>query len=134
MYKKKAIIIPLILFIIVTITGLAVVNCNLNRQIYSGILEDISDENKAYDDKNKPIDLEMMADVLTYPEKYKIEKISLKDSESEGKVVIPKIRILYNSSPFDFRIDTNKYTFFINSTVIENIKGKALSIVDTYLE
>lgn len=134
MYKRKAIIIPLLLFIFTTVTGLAVVNCNLNRQIYSGILEDISDENKAYDYKNKPIDLEMMADVLTYPEKYKIEKISLKDSESEGKVVIPQIRILYNSSPFDFRIDTNKYTFFINSTVIENIKGKALSIVDTYLE
>ncbi|KOA21249.1 hypothetical protein CLHOM_03790 [Clostridium homopropionicum DSM 5847] len=134
MYKRKAIIIPFVLFIFVTVTGLAVVNYNLNRQIYSGILEDIKDENKAYDNKNKSRDLDMMADVLTYPEKYQIEKISLKDRETEEKVVIPKVRILYNSSPFDFRIDTNKYTFFINGNVIENIKGKALSIVDTYLE
>lgn len=133
MYKSK-VIIPFVLFTFVTITGLAVVNYNLNRQIYSGILQDISDGNKAYNDKNISRDLDMMADVLTYPEKYQIQKISLKDRETEEKVVIPKVRILYNSSPFDFRIDTNKYTFFINETVIENIKGKALSIVDTYLE
>lgn len=134
MYKRKAILIPFIMFVFVTVTGLAVVNYNLNRQIYSGILKDINEENNAYDEKNMPKDLDMMADVLTYPEKYKIEKISLKERETDEKVVIPKVRILYSSAPFDFRIDTNKYTFFINSTVIENIKGKALSIVDTYLE
>jgi len=134
MYKGKAIIIPVILFLFVTVTGLAIINYNLNRQIYSGIIEDISDENKTYDNKHMSWDLDMMSDVLTYPEKYQIEKISLKNDETEAKVVIPKIRILYSSAPFDFRIDTNKYTFFINSTVIENIKGKALSIVDTYLE
>ena len=133
MYKSK-VIIPFVLFTFVTITGLAVVNYNLNRQIYSGILQDINDGDKAHNDKNMSRDLDMMADVLTYPEKYQIQKISLKDRETEEKVVIPKVRILYNSSPFDFRIDTNKYTFFINETVIENIKGKALSIVDTYLE
>lgn len=110
--------ITLRIIILMVIVGLFKVNLNLNRQIYEGIVNDNNYKSTTkYKDK---YNLDNMVDVLSYPEKYNVK----------SDITIPKIRVLFSNKPFDFRIDTNKYTFFIN----KNIKDKFKSNINNRLD
>ncbi|KGM97919.1 hypothetical protein Z968_01770 [Clostridium novyi A str. 4552] len=105
--------ISFILTFLIILIGLCKVNINLNRQIYKSIMKDMNNKKnitQRYENNN----LDNMVDVLSYPEKYDIK----------SGISIPKIRVLFEKKPFDFRIDTNKYEFFINSNSVLNFKRK----------
>lgn len=121
MAKFKIICISMIVFVII---GLCTVNINLNRQIYSSIAGDINHEDINYKKEKFSWNLDYMGEVLTYPDKYDIGNTDNKKDAKNSETVMPKIRILYNPKPFDFRIDTNNYVFFINASVISNLKLK----------
>ncbi|MEA4828280.1 MAG: hypothetical protein VB130_16915 [Clostridium sp.] len=121
MAKFKIIYISMIVFVII---GLCTVNINLNRQIYSSIAGDINHEDINYNKEKLSWNLDYMGEVLTYPDKYDIGNTDSKKDTKDSETVMPKIRILYNPKPFDFRIDTNNYIFFINGNVINNLKFK----------
>ncbi|MCY6371833.1 hypothetical protein [Clostridium ganghwense] len=114
MKKLKIILMSIIMFLILGY-GIFCVNINLNRQIYNSIVGDII----CYGDDKKTWNLDNMQQVLNNPCRYKSKNIS-KDKE-EG--CVPKIRILFNNNPFDFRIDTHNYVFFINNNVITKFKS-----------
>jgi hypothetical protein len=109
--------------------GLCKVNLNLNRQIYSTIAGDINNKSSLGNDNKNSWNLDHMEDILTYPEKYNIGGGS---GDVESKANVPKIRILYNHVPFDFRIDTNNYIFFINNQVLENLSNKANNLINSF--
>ncbi|KEI00978.1 hypothetical protein IRP63_03945 [Clostridium botulinum] len=99
----------------VIIVGLFQVNLNLNRQIYVSIVKDMNYTNSTRKNNKDSYDLDDMVEVLSYPQKYDVK----------SDTTIPKIRILFENKPFDFRVDTNKYMFFINRNVISNFKLKS---------
>lgn len=106
MKAKKNII--AIFFIVILIFGVMYVNVNINRQIYSSVVNEY-----AYEDKNKTWDVDNMVDVFSNMNNNKSEYLKKEDNR------LPKIRILFNLKPFDFRIDTNKYTFYINQDIVK---------------
>ncbi|WP_242845981.1 hypothetical protein [Clostridium novyi] len=103
--------ISFIAMFLVILVGLCKININLNRQIYESIMKDMN-TNKSINQRYENNNLDNVVDVLSYPEKYDIK----------SDINIPKVRILFEKKPFDFRIDTNKYEFFINSNSIVNFK------------
>lgn len=105
--------ISFILMFLVILIGLCKININLNRQIYESIMKDMN-TNKNINQRYENNNLDNVVDVLSYPEKYDIK----------SDISIPKVRILFEKKPFDFRIDTNKYEFFINNNSIVNFKRK----------
>ncbi|CAG7840071.1 hypothetical protein Z959_11400 [Clostridium novyi B str. ATCC 27606] len=104
----------LIVIVFCVIVGLFQVNLNLNRQIYKSIVKNISYNNSKYKNNKDYYDLDDMVEVLSYPQKYDVK----------SDTTIPKIRVLFQKKPFDFRVDTDKYMFFINGNVISNFKLK----------
>ncbi len=113
MGKSKKILVSMITIFVLGY-GLFSVNINLNRQIYDSIVG----ETLSYTDNKKVWNLDRMQQVLDNPCKYKMKDISNKEDES----CVPNIRVLFNANPFDFRIDINKYIFFINDQVIPTFK------------
>lgn len=109
MEKSKKILIGMITTFVL-VYGLFSVNINFNRQIYASIVG----ETLSYTDNKKVWNLDRMQQVLDNPCKYKIKDINNKEDES----CVPKIRVLFNANPFDFRIDINNYVFFINNEAI----------------
>lgn len=105
--------ISFILMILAILIGLCKININLNRQIYESMMKNMN-TNKNITQRYENNNLDNMVDVLSYPEKYDIK----------SNISIPKVRILFQKKPFDFRIDTNKYEFFLNSNSIINFKRK----------
>lgn len=119
MKKHKIFLLVIILCVVISIFK---INLNLNRQIYKSIVQDTNSENILYKKNKECYNLDNMVDVLTYPNKYDIKKLNTGDKEE--KINIPRIRILFNRKPFDFRIDTNKYIFFLNNRVLSNLKNQ----------
>lgn len=117
--------ITLILALILIFIGLGQINLNLNRQIYSTIAGDSNYKSNVYNKHSWNLD--HMEDILTYPENYNIG-----GRAEEGTANVPKVRILFNNKPFDFRIDTDKYVFFINNNVLENINDKFNNLIDNF--
>lgn len=121
-YKLTFILIFVFMFL-----GLCTINLNLNRQIYSTIVGDSKYKNNL--STNNPWNLDHMEDILTYPEKY---NVGVENGEKESMANVPKIRVLFNGKPFDFRIDTDKYIFFININVLENLNNKFNGLIDSF--
>ncbi|AEB76512.1 conserved hypothetical protein [Clostridium botulinum BKT015925] len=71
--------------------------------------------NSTYKNNKDSYNLDDMVEVLSCPQKYDVK----------NDTTIPKIRVLFENKPFDFRVDTNKYMFFINYNVISNFKSNA---------
>jgi hypothetical protein len=117
----------LILALILIFIGLGQINLNLNRQIYSSIAGDSNYKSTVNNEHSWNLD--HMEDILTYPENY---NIGGRNGDEEGMANVPKVRILFNNKPFDFRIDTDKYVFFINSNVIENINNRFNNLIDNF--
>ncbi|KEH97462.1 hypothetical protein [Clostridium botulinum] len=107
--------ISLIIIVFLIIVGLFQVNLNLNRQIYRSIVKDMNYTNSTYKNNKDSYNLDDMVEVLSCPQKYDVK----------NDTTIPKIRVLFENKPFDFRVDTNKYMFFINYNVISNFKSNA---------
>ncbi|QGU95514.1 hypothetical protein GOM49_10810 [Clostridium bovifaecis] len=125
MKRIKILLIIIVLFIII---GLFRVNLNLNRQIYMSIASDIRSEELNYNKERDSWNLDHMVEVLSYPNKYDIGDINGKKNLKENELTIPKVRILFSARPFDFRIDTKEYIFFINSSIVSKFKLKIGSI------
>lgn len=98
--------------------GLFSININLNRQIYASIVG----ETLSYTDNKKVWNLDRMQQVLDNPCKYKIKDINNEEDES----CVPKIRVLFNGNPFDFRIDIDNYIFFINNEAFPTFKTEKI--------
>ncbi|MCY6354845.1 hypothetical protein [Clostridium sp. ZS2-4] len=114
MEKSKKILTGMITLFVLAY-GLFSVNINLNRQIYASVVGETSSTN------NKKVwNLDRMQQVLDNPCKYKIKDINNKEDAS----CVPKIRVLFNANPFDFRIDMNNYLFFINNEAIPKVQTK----------
>lgn len=109
------------IIILCTIVGLFKINLNLNRQIYLSIVEG---EDRVSNELKSNYNLDNMVDVLSYPQKYNIKSTN----KNEIRTNIPKIRVLFNENPFDFRIDFTNYTFSINKRVMDKLKNIVLSI------
>lgn len=109
MEKYKKILIGMITIFVLGY-GLFSVNINLNRQIYTSV----AGETFSYVDNKKVWNLDRMEQVLDNPCKYKIKDINNNEDEN----CVPKIRVLFNANPFDFRIDIDNYVFFINNEAI----------------
>lgn len=118
--------ITFLIAIVLMVMGLCKINLNLNRQIYSTIAGYSNYKNNL--SETKSWNLDHMEDVLTYPEKYNIRG----NKDKEGIASVPRIRILFNNKPFDFRIDTDKYVFFINMEVFHNINSKFRSLTNSF--
>ncbi|MFU0825374.1 hypothetical protein [Clostridium sp.] len=121
MKRIKILSFVIIIFLLI---GLCKVNLNLNRQIYMSIASDISNEDLYYNNGRNRWNLDHMIEVFSYPSKYDIVDINGKKSTKEDEITIPRIRILFSAKPFDFRIDTKKYVFYINSRIMSNFKSK----------
>ncbi len=115
--------------LILIVIGLCRVNLNLNRQIYSTIAGDINNRSMVYNQDESSWNLDHMEDILTYPEKYNIGGVN---EDKKSKANVPKIRILYNNEPFDFRIDTNKYTFFVNNQILYNLGNTVNNLINRF--
>ncbi|MCY6484263.1 hypothetical protein OW763_07830 [Clostridium aestuarii] len=115
--KKSKIIFNLIFFsfIISIVYGVVKVNANLNRQIYLSVVG-----NHDYKNNKTKWELGHMQQILDSTDRYLIK--DLVGKKNDGSV--PKIKVLYNLKPFDFRIYTENYMFFINKDVISNINAK----------
>lgn len=119
MKKHKVFLLVIILCVLISICK---INLNLNRQIYKSIAQDVNNENILDKNQEEYYNLDNMVDVLSYPHKYDIK--SLSKGNKEERFNIPRVRILFNRKPFDFRIDTSKYIFFLNSRVLSNLKNQ----------
>lgn len=114
-----------VFMMIIVVYGFFCVNINVNRQIYTSL------QGKSIMDKeNGNWDLDNMINTLNSSQSIK------KNKEDE---YIPKFRVLFNVHPFDFRIDTNKYVFYINKDVLyrinpryifKKVKYKSLKIIE----
>jgi len=82
-----------------------------------------------YNQDESSWNLDHMEDILTYPEKYNIGGVN---EDKKSKANVPKIRILYNNEPFDFRIDTNKYTFFVNNQILYNLGNTVNNLINRF--
>lgn len=124
--KYKMVFLIVLIFML---TGLCKINLNLNRQIYSTIAGDSNYKSNL--NASSSWNLDHMEDILTYPEKY---DIGASNEESESVSNVPKIRILFNKKPFDFRIDTDKYVFFININVLYNLNNTFNTLINNFRE
>lgn len=141
MGKKTARISFILLIVFVTI-GVTVVNIRLNRRIYSDIIVSIDKQ----EDENNKIgrwNLDYMEQVLSNPNMYKNsndEDISIFDDIRDDISVssnfntskefvglsfnsVPKVKILFNKEPFDFRISTDKYIISFNRESVKKLKS-----------
>lgn len=121
--------ITFLIIVILMVIGLCKINLNLNRQIYSTIAGDSNYKSNSVGSNSWNLD--HMEDILTYPEKYNIENYV---GEEDNVSNVPKIRILFNKKPFDFRIDTDKYVFFININVLHNLNNKLNNLLNNFRE
>ncbi|MCY6959712.1 hypothetical protein [Clostridium brassicae] len=115
--KLKKIFLGIIMIVILGY-GLLAVNINMNRQIYSSLVNDYM----FYEDDNKTWDINNMVEAFNNVN----NNVNNNNNNKVKEVVngeddrIPKFRVLFNPIPFDFRIDTNKYVFYINKDVFSN--------------
>lgn len=121
MKKTKILFIFIILLLIF---GLGMINLNLNRQIYMSVISGTDINESINNEYINEWDLDYMVDVLSYPEKYEIKDLNGETDNKNQSINIPKIRVLFNPKPFDFRIDSNKYTFYINNSLMSNFISK----------
>ncbi|GAA0181921.1 hypothetical protein SH2C18_43810 [Clostridium sediminicola] len=141
---KKTAKISFVVLLALGIIGVSVVNIRLNRRIYSDIIFSI-DKQESENNKKGLWNLDYMEQVLSNPNKYKgseyedEENTRLFDDLRDDIAVsnnsdisnefgglsfnsVPKIKMLLNKEPFDFRISTKNYIISFNGESIEKLK------------
>ncbi|WMJ82319.1 hypothetical protein RBU49_08755 [Clostridium sp. MB40-C1] len=127
-----------IIMIVILVYGLLSININMNRQIYSSLVNDYM----SYEDDKKTWDINNMVEAFNNVNNVNNNN---KNVNNVKEIIngednrIPKFRVLFNPIPFDFRIDTNKYVFYINKDMfsneglnkgIEYLKNKVLKLIE----
>jgi hypothetical protein len=142
--SKKTIIIVFLVYCVIVLCGVVKVNIALNRRIYSDIILSF-EENKDTNLNNEDLEtsywnLDYMEKVLANADNYKkneediLERSDLnKDKPIEvidvwGENIstlsfdtVPKIRILFNKSPFDLRIAMDTFTVAFNKKSVQKL-------------
>jgi hypothetical protein len=142
--SKKTIIIVFLVYSVMVLCGVVKVNIALNRRIYSDIILSF-EENKDTNLNNEDLEtsywnLDYMEKVLANADNYKKneENILQRSDLNKDKPIevidvwgenistlsfdaVPKIRLLFNKSPFDLRITTDTFTVAFNKKSVQKL-------------
>ncbi|MFL0251197.1 hypothetical protein ACJDT4_12245 [Clostridium neuense] len=130
---KKLKVIFISILVIITLVSICINNVQLNRNIYCNDLH-IKKSKQDLMSKTNDYNLDDMEKHLDYLEnKDENSKEKNKISEVIEKVYVPKVRILFRSNPFDARIETENYKFYINNEITFTLENKFTNINNAFL-